>query len=218
MKILLVILTVYLSYNLMASDCIRNYNKFGCEETTLNVGSGMAIEQYKVIYDEDQDDVVDSLDKCPGTPYNTEVDENGCAIIITPIEKKAPDKTLEAVEETVDTTTTTLAVQFDTAKYVIKDQYKNEVKDFATFMLEHPQQQVKIVGHTDSVNLYNRNMELSFNRANAVRDMLISLGVEANRITTDGVGPNEPIASNATAEGRAQNRRIEVTFTTKGDN
>lgn len=67
----------------------------------------------------------------------------------------------------------------------------------------------EIVGHTDADGLRERNLVLSQARANAVRDHLVARGVTAAQIVTAGAGPDKPLADNATAEGRARNRRIE---------
>ena len=70
---------------------------------------------------------------------------------------------------------------------------------------------VQVGGHTDNTGSAAVNRRLSAARANAVRDYLISKGVAADRLTAVGFGPRKPVASNRTAEGRAQNRRVELT-------
>ena len=68
---------------------------------------------------------------------------------------------------------------------------------------------VKIVGHTDSSGDASKNLLLSQQRANAVKDYLITKSVSADNLSTEGVGSNKPVADNDTAEGRRKNRRIE---------
>ena len=216
MNIVIYFLMLSLSYTLLSAECIKKYDKNGCDKIAFDIGDNMQIHQYKVIYDKDQDGIVDSLDKCPQTPINNVVDEWGCTVVAKKVFENKIEKAISESPD-IDATTITLSVKFDTAKYNIKEQYQDEINEFATFMITHTQYIVHIVGHTDSTNLYNKNIELSFNRANAVKDMLISLGVPTERITTDGVGPNEPVATNTTAEGRAQNRRIEVTLKQKDE-
>lgn len=70
---------------------------------------------------------------------------------------------------------------------------------------------IEIKGYTDSVGAVDYNMDLSKRRADSVADYLASKGVERNNITTQGLGPANPVASNDTPTGRAQNRRVEVT-------
>ncbi|MET0403643.1 MAG: OmpA family protein [Cystobacter sp.] len=82
----------------------------------------------------------------------------------------------------------------------------NEVAD----ALNKAQGPLVIEGHTDSKGSAELNEELSFLRAEAVRDYLVDRGVDAERIRTEGRGKERPIASNATAEGRANNRRVEI--------
>ncbi|MBQ4178597.1 MAG: OmpA family protein [Elusimicrobia bacterium] len=81
------------------------------------------------------------------------------------------------------------------------------------FMKETPNVTVKLEGHTDSIGSQVYNQNLSERRANAVAKYLISHGIEKERVSTEGFGFSRPIASNKTAEGRAQNRRTEMKFT-----
>jgi OmpA-OmpF porin, OOP family len=68
---------------------------------------------------------------------------------------------------------------------------------------------IRISGHTDNKGKAAKNQKLSEDRANAVKDYLVSKGIESSRVETRGVGPDEPIADNKTNAGRTQNRRIE---------
>ena len=78
-------------------------------------------------------------------------------------------------------------------------------------MKEHPNLRALVEGHTDSIGSDAYNQRLSERRANAVRDYMVSRGIDAQRITTKGWGKSKPIASNKTKEGRARNRRVEIT-------
>ena len=77
-------------------------------------------------------------------------------------------------------------------------------------MLKYPASTVQVIGHTDSDGDAAYNIGLSQRRANAVADILQAGGVTFDRLTTIGRGEEEPIASNLTAEGKAQNRRVEI--------
>jgi outer membrane protein OmpA-like peptidoglycan-associated protein len=79
-----------------------------------------------------------------------------------------------------------------------------------TFLQKYPERRVLIEGHTDSVGSDAYNLDLSQRRADAVRDFLLQNGVNAAQISTRGYGKASPVASNATAEGRQQNRRVEL--------
>ena len=78
------------------------------------------------------------------------------------------------------------------------------------WMKENPEVRIQIEGHTDNVGSLAFNMALSQDRALAVSSYLTDLGIDATRVETLGLGPNEPIADNATEEGRAMNRRVQV--------
>ena len=79
-------------------------------------------------------------------------------------------------------------------------------------MDKNPDVKVTITGHTDNVGSAAANMKLSQNRANNIKKMLVEKGIPANRIAAIGKGETEPAESNATPEGRAKNRRIEITI------
>jgi flagellar motor protein MotB len=89
------------------------------------------------------------------------------------------------------------------------------VSDLAQVLKAYPNAQVQLSGHTDNTGNPQDNQTLSLNRANAVKTMLVSDGVAADRISTQGFGQERPITSNDTEEGRAQNRRTELTVTQK---
>jgi len=79
-----------------------------------------------------------------------------------------------------------------------------------TFLQKYPKHRVVIEGHTDSVGSETYNLDLSQRRADAVQAFLLHNGVNPAQLTTRGYGKAAPVASNATAEGRQQNRRVEL--------
>ena len=81
------------------------------------------------------------------------------------------------------------------------------------YLQAHGDAKVKIEGHTDSQGSTDYNIQLSQNRAESVRNFLISNGISPERITAQGMGEGYPVATNSTAAGRQQNRRVEVTIT-----
>ena len=101
-------------------------------------------------------------------------------------------------------------VSFDVGRSAIKSNFAPVLNHFATSLNQNPVTTVTIIGHTDSTGTDAINNPLSFDRANSTRDYLVSRGVAFQRIATDGRGSREPIASNATAAGRDQNRRVEI--------
>ena len=134
--------------------------------------------------DSDGDGVIDELDKCPDTLKGAKVDTVGCMTLIN------------------------LNVDFDTAKSEIKDIYGTRIHDFAKVMNTDKKLKADIEGHTDSVGSEKYNQKLSERRAASVVKALTDLGVEKSRLKAVGYGKSRPIASNETAEGRAENRRV----------
>jgi OmpA-OmpF porin, OOP family len=77
-------------------------------------------------------------------------------------------------------------------------------------MKDNTELNLDISGHTDNTGDATKNQTLSENRAQSVKDYLIKKGVEESRITSAGYGPDQPVADNTTAAGRAKNRRVEI--------
>lgn len=101
-------------------------------------------------------------------------------------------------------------ISFDVGRSNIKSDFAGVLNQFAGTLNANPTTSVTIVGHTDSSGSDAINEPLSRDRANSARDYLVSRGVAATRIGTDGRGAREPVADNNTTAGRAKNRRVEV--------
>ena len=99
---------------------------------------------------------------------------------------------------------------FDFDKYVLKPEGRAKLTDLVQKTKGINLEVVIAVGHTDWIGTYEYNDKLSVRRSNAVKDFLVSQGIEKNRIYTEGKGERQPVADNRTAEGRAKNRRVEV--------
>jgi OmpA-OmpF porin, OOP family len=125
--------------------------------------------------------------KCPGTPAGVAVDQDGCPI--------KTDVILEGVN-------------FETNSAVLTGSSKPILDEVAKGLKVHHRLKVELQGHTDSTGSAAYNMGLSQRRADSVRDYLISQGVPGEQLTARGYGKTEPVESNATADGRAKNRRV----------
>ncbi len=123
-----------------------------------------------------------------------------------------PDDDLPKVAEEkvkVGQTITLEGINFATNKWEITSLAEDKLDVALNAMKNNPNVEVEISGHTDNTGSRNWNMELSLNRANSVKDWFISKGISGSRITTVGMGPDNPIAPNDTEEGRYKNRRID---------
>jgi outer membrane protein OmpA-like peptidoglycan-associated protein len=96
---------------------------------------------------------------------------------------------------------------FDTGKSTLRDESKAELQNLIDLLNEIPSLKIEISGHTDNVGSKSSNQTLSENRAKSVVDYLVEKGISPDRLTYKGYGQEKPIADNATAEGRQQNRR-----------
>ncbi len=147
-----------------------------------------APEVVPVSVDDDGDGVVNERDKCPNTLKGARVDGNGCV-----------------VEQTL--TIRDITFENDSARLTANAQRLME--NVVAFLRSDSSTRISISGHTDSVASDSYNMKLSRNRANEVRDYLVGYGIDASRLEAAGYGESRPVATNATAEGRELNRRVE---------
>ena len=136
--------------------------------------------------DSDGDGVTDDKDQCPNTPKGATVDARGCW-------------TYAAV----------VLYDFDSAE--IKSEAHPMLDEAGGILKKNPAIKVEIDGHTDNVGPAAYNMKLSERRANSVMKYFVDHGVNAERLTIKGFGLTKPAASNDTKEGRAKNRRVELT-------
>jgi OOP family OmpA-OmpF porin len=139
--------------------------------------------------DSDGDGVVDSLDKCPDTPPGTKVDSQGCPLPEVIVLK---------------------GVSFDYDSAVLRPDGLAALDDAAATLKRYPEIRVEIAGHTDSIASEEYNQDLSERRARSVMDYLVEHGIAAERLSAKGYGESQPVADNATEEGRASNRRVEL--------
>ncbi len=145
--------------------------------------------------DSDGDGVPDSRDRCPGTPRGFAVNADGC------------------IEE--DQTVVLRGVNFVFNSDQLTGPAKETLKEVAAALAAQPSLNVRIVGHTDSVGSNGYNQRLSQKRADSVRRYLIAQGADASNLQARGEGESNPVASNGTEEGRAENRRVEFVVTNK---
>jgi len=120
-----------------------------------------------------------------------------------PAPKPAPKPVKEKVTMAAET-------NFDFDKAVLKPEGKARLDDLVGKLKAVNLEVVIAIGHTDSIGTKEYNQKLSVRRANAVKAYLVSKGIEANRIYTEGKSETQPIADNRTKEGRAKNRRVEI--------
>lgn len=101
-------------------------------------------------------------------------------------------------------------ILFDVGKAEIKAEAQTNLQNLATSLGKNPETDILIIGHTDNTGDGDNNIDLSVQRAAAVKNYLVSNEVKASRLKIDGKGSTEPIADNNTASGRALNRRVEM--------
>lgn len=144
--------------------------------------------------DTDGDGVADKDDQCvtvPGPKSN-----NGCPQVTDAVQKALNDYAK--------------TILFDTGKSTIKAQSEKVLKDITAILKEYPNSRFTIDGYTDSVGSDASNLKLSDDRAASVKNYLTSNGIDSSRLSSKGYGEANPIDTNDTAAGRANNRRVEI--------
>ena len=134
--------------------------------------------------DSDNDGVIDAKDNCPNTIAGAEVDNVGCMTIVD------------------------LKINFESDSAVIKDDYNSRIVNFANAMKNNTKLKATIEAHTDSTASKKYNQELSEKRAQSTIEALKKLNIAPSRLSAIGYGETQPISTNTTKEGRAENRRV----------
>lgn len=156
--------------------------------------TGAHVDEKGCPIDTDADGVPDGIDNCPHTLYGVDVDKFGC-IDLSMLSKPM-----------------ILNIDYPSGSFEIDPYNKERVKDLSRLLLFVKEIRLEINGYTDNIGTTVANKKLSEKRARRVRDYMVILGVESNRIKVFGRGETNFTASNNTAAGRAKNRRIEIVF------
>ena len=183
------------------------------------------IDKNGCLLDSDDDGVPDYLDKCPNTPIEArgKIDQNGCPRdtdgdgIPDYLDKcptipgVASNNGCPEIKKEVRTLfqKALQGIQFQTGKSVILKKSFKILDQIANVLVTNPTYLIEIQGHTDNVGKPDANMVLSDKRAEAVKNYLISKGIDPKRMTSHGYGDTKPVASNKTTAGKALNRRVE---------
>jgi OOP family OmpA-OmpF porin len=160
--------------------------------------AGVAVDAKGCPLDSDGDGVIDADDKCPGTSAGMPVDASGCP------------RATKSAKVTAAGTWLYEDIRFANGKAELTASSTPVLQEIAAALKASPQLKAEIQGHTDSKGSLSLNERLSQQRADAVRNYLIDQGITPERLSAKGYGPHKPIASNDNAEGRAQNRRVEL--------
>ncbi|MGF1726905.1 OmpA family protein [Photobacterium nomapromontoriensis] len=159
----------------------------GC---ATNAETPPVAQQSQDLFDDDDDGVINARDKCPGTPHDAIIDNNGCP-------------TLVERNESND-----LHILFANDSTVIPSPFLPQIQKMAAFLASYPEAHIELKGHASPVGNHDYNLGLSQRRAEVVRRQLISDGVAPNRIKTLGFGDNDPVAASSTEETNTLSRRV----------
>jgi outer membrane protein OmpA-like peptidoglycan-associated protein len=207
-----------------ATGCAKDSDGDGVADSMdqcAGTATGVRVDSNGCVMDSDHDGVSDSRDHCPGTMAGATVDNDGCAVTMD----ADGDGIADAHDQCPGTARGVAVnnrgceleanikldnVQFKTGTAVLSAESRNILDHVADVLKKNPHLNFEVAGHTDSTGSYQANVNLSQQRANSVRDYLVSKGVAADRLTAQGYGPDKPVASNDTRQGRRMNRRVEL--------
>ncbi|MGJ1261662.1 OmpA family protein [Sphingobacterium spiritivorum] len=197
----------------LVNDYTAKYDQLKAEREALVAANNALKSQVDQLNsdlkDDDGDGVANKYDKCPNTPSGTKVDGSGCPLPVA--ETKVVEKIVVTEEDRKVVDEAIKNLEFDLGKSTIRSTSYPSLDRVASLLIEK-NFSLKLAGHTDNTGSMKTNLRLSKERAEAVKAYLSGKGANPSRIEATGYGPNQPIASNATAEGRQQNRRVEFTL------
>jgi outer membrane protein OmpA-like peptidoglycan-associated protein len=197
-----------------------NDGVFNSMDKCPNTKAGASVDEVGCMIDRDDDNdgVYNSIDECPNTPLNAVVDKTGCSVgdddndgVINSVDK-CPNTPINVrkVDRDGCMQEVNLNINFENKSYNVDDESMQHIKEFVEFLKANPSYKVDIIGYTDSRGKVRDNLLLSKRRAAAVKNIIIDNGIDPTRVVAIGRGESNPIATNSTAQGRAQNRRIEA--------
>lgn len=194
------------AYNLTLNDAYDSRKTGGNDKLlehkvslNFNFGGKDGKDLNLVSDDQDGDGVKDAIDRCPNTPKGSKVDAYGCLIV----SKEANEQLRELIKN----------IYFETNSAQLKKESLPNLDKVAEILAKFPESRLIIEGHTDADGEADYNLNLSQSRADAVRTYLIAKGVAADRLASKGYGETMPVATNATPEGKALNRRVVLILT-----
>lgn len=185
-------LALGLSYRISSGEEIRDGDGDGVldnRDLCPNTPLGRAVDDYGCELDSDGDGVANKNDACPSTPAGQKVMTNGCGVAQAAVLR---------------------GVNFEFNSATLTYNAKTILDRAARTLLDSPGFDVLIAGHTDSLGSDSYNLQLSKDRAKSVRQYLVDKGVNGARLEFRGYGETQPVASNDTDTGRAENRRVEL--------
>jgi outer membrane protein OmpA-like peptidoglycan-associated protein len=201
----------------------------GVEDAKDKCPNQAGLDIFEGCPDTDGDGVQDSIDKCAGTEKGVKVDDTGCPadtdgdtvpdnVDRCPTSKGDPANSgCPVVKEEVKKRLNfaTRGITFETGKAVLKPSSYAVLDEIVSILAEYTDYNLKMGGHTDSNGSNATNLKLSQARVDAVKSYLTNKGADENRIEATGFGEETPIATNGTAAGRAQNRRVSLELVLK---
>lgn len=159
---------------------------------TMFISACNSLPSGRRLADRDNDKVADAVDACPGTKTANPVDADGCSLFGGAID----------------------AVDFDPGDHRLNSTSRSSLAELIVLLNSHPEVVLKLEGHTDNRGAARDNLALSKRRVMSVVRYMVANGVDGNRLKPFGFGENRPIMTNVSEQGRAENRRIEMSVVT----
>jgi OOP family OmpA-OmpF porin len=180
-----------------------------------NTPRGITVDARGCPPDTDGDGVPDYMDRCPGTPPGVAVDNSGCPFDsdgdgVADHMDQCPNTPKGATVNEVGCWSLEATTLYDSNSSYMKSEAYPLLDEVASILMQNPEMEVEVQGHTDNKGSAQYNQWLSEKRAQRVKDYLVSKGIDPSRLEAKGYGLTQPVVSNDTEEGRAKNRRVEL--------
>lgn len=216
----------------MSLPATISYQKEGCGKKSIKIKDGDEVPSVVVLdcsekaikaiiieqtLDTDGDGLVDKDDKCPkeaGLPENegcpVEETNNSLGNDAEPIMEVESDVKAKKENSSIPPPPTSIYFNVNDSKLILSYRNNNRIKVIADYLKLSPSAKISVEGHASSDGTSELNMNLSSNRASMIKKALIDMGVKESSITTKSYGEDKPVESNSTAQGRNNNRRVEL--------
>ncbi|MEL7450745.1 MAG: OmpA family protein [Pseudomonadota bacterium] len=189
------------------------------DDVCAHTAAGATVDNRGCEFDDDGDGVVDRLDTCPATRRGALVNTRGCepdsdsdgiADRLDRCPGSAPTSRIDSVGCQFKDVVPLRGLRFDTGSADVASDSRPIVRDAAQLINRYPELCFVVEGYTDNVGSASNNLRLSRERATSVESLLVAFDADSSRLSSTGFGENNPVASNRTAAGREQNRRVSL--------
>ncbi|WED23139.1 OmpA family protein [Vibrio sp. JC009] len=182
-----------LPYTMSVLVAVTSFNLLAADDDEYDYRATPVANQIADLMDDDKDGVINARDICPGTPFEAQIDNDGCEAYVDNLEDWD------------------LKVLFEHDSANINPAFLNELSSMVEFLEKYPETSIELQGHTSIVGTDEYNQDLSIRRATEVRDKILGMGIDEDRVRIVGYGEGVTDRAGETPIDHAMNRRVVAT-------